>query len=65
MLFRSLLWMHVTIVRMLHQASPELRNKFEHDHPSDLGIDDDPDTIQKALVGEPVGAGATSKGTES
>lgn len=24
-------WMHVTVVRMLHRASPDLANKFEHD----------------------------------
>ena len=26
------LWMHFTVVSMLHRASPELTNKFEHDH---------------------------------
>jgi NNP family nitrate/nitrite transporter-like MFS transporter len=25
------LWMHFTVVRMLHRASPDLTNKFEHD----------------------------------
>jgi len=25
------LWMHFTVVKLLHQASPELTNKFEHD----------------------------------
>ncbi len=24
-------WMHVTVMRLLHQASPDLKNKFEHD----------------------------------
>ena len=61
----ALLWMHVTIVRMLHRASPELANKFEHDHPSDLGIDDDPAEINHDHAGDPVGVGATSRGTES
>jgi NNP family nitrate/nitrite transporter-like MFS transporter len=26
------IWMHVTVVSMLHAASPDLRDKFEHDH---------------------------------
>jgi NNP family nitrate/nitrite transporter-like MFS transporter len=30
----SFLWMHVTIVRMLRKASPELRNTFEVPHSS-------------------------------
>jgi NNP family nitrate/nitrite transporter-like MFS transporter len=25
------IWMHITVVRLLHQASPQLANKFEHD----------------------------------
>lgn len=25
-------WMHLTVVKMLHRASPDLANKFEHDH---------------------------------
>jgi MFS transporter, NNP family, nitrate/nitrite transporter len=29
-------WMHVTVVSMLHRASPELTNKFEHDHHTSL-----------------------------
>lgn len=29
----AMVWMHITIVRMLHQASPELQHKFEYDHP--------------------------------
>jgi NNP family nitrate/nitrite transporter-like MFS transporter len=28
----TMLWMHITVVKMLHRASPELTNKFEHDH---------------------------------
>lgn len=30
------IWMHVTVVRILHAASPELANKFEHDHATPL-----------------------------
>ena len=29
-------WMHVTVVSLLHRASPDLANKFEHDHPATL-----------------------------
>jgi NNP family nitrate/nitrite transporter-like MFS transporter len=29
-------WMHVTVVSMLHKASPDLANKFEHDHSASL-----------------------------
>ena len=28
------LWMHITVVKMLHRASPTLTNKFEHETPS-------------------------------
>ena len=28
----AFLWMHITIVMMLHKASPHLSGKFEHDH---------------------------------
>jgi NNP family nitrate/nitrite transporter-like MFS transporter len=28
-------WMHLTVVRMLHKASPGLADKFEHDHVSE------------------------------
>jgi len=28
----AMLWMHITVVSLLHKASPELSNKFEHDH---------------------------------
>jgi hypothetical protein len=28
--------MHVTVVSLLHKASPELSNKFEHDHQSSM-----------------------------
>jgi NNP family nitrate/nitrite transporter-like MFS transporter len=34
------LWMHLTVVRMLHQASPELTHKFEHDHSPEVPADD-------------------------
>jgi MFS transporter, NNP family, nitrate/nitrite transporter len=30
------IWMHVTVVSLLHRASPELTNKFEHDHHASL-----------------------------
>ena len=30
----STLWMHFTVVKMLHRASPTLTNKFEHETPS-------------------------------
>jgi NNP family nitrate/nitrite transporter-like MFS transporter len=29
-------WMHWTVISMLHMASPELKDKFEHDHGADL-----------------------------
>lgn len=29
-------WMHVTVVSLLHKASPGLSNKFEHDHHSSV-----------------------------
>ena len=29
-------WMHWTVVSMLHMASPQLKDKFEHDHGADL-----------------------------
>lgn len=32
------IWMHVTVVKMLHRASPDLENKFEHD-PDEFGSD--------------------------
>ena len=31
----AMTWMHLTIHRMLHAASPELANKFEHDQLTD------------------------------
>ena len=31
----AMVWMHLTIHRMLHAASPELANKFEHDQLAD------------------------------
>ncbi len=34
------LWMHFTVVKMLHQASPELTNKFEHDHSPEIPADE-------------------------
>ncbi|MBI1352150.1 MAG: MFS transporter [Actinomycetales bacterium] len=33
------LWMHVTVVSMLHKASPDLKDKFEHDH--DASVEDE------------------------
>ncbi len=30
------LWMHWTVVKVLHQASPDLTNKFEHDHSPEI-----------------------------
>jgi NNP family nitrate/nitrite transporter-like MFS transporter len=30
-------WMHVTVVTVLHHASPELANKFEHEHAYEQG----------------------------
>ena len=27
-------WMHLTVVSMLHKASPQLTNKFEHENDS-------------------------------
>ncbi len=32
----AMLWMHLTIHKMLHDASPSLANKFEQDNPHDL-----------------------------
>jgi NNP family nitrate/nitrite transporter-like MFS transporter len=32
----AMVWMHVTVVSLLHKASPELSNKFEHDHHTTL-----------------------------
>ncbi len=32
----AMVWMHVTVVSLLHKASPELSNKFEHDHHASL-----------------------------
>lgn len=32
----AMVWMHVTVVSLLHKASPELSNKFEHDHHTPL-----------------------------
>jgi NNP family nitrate/nitrite transporter-like MFS transporter len=31
------IWMHVTVVSVLHKASPELANKFEHEHANEQG----------------------------
>lgn len=33
------LWMHFTVVQMLHRASPELTNKFEHDPSAEALVD--------------------------
>lgn len=32
----AMVWMHITVVSVLHKASPELSNKFEHDHNASL-----------------------------
>ena len=29
-------WMHLTVVSMLHKASPQLTNKFEHENDSEI-----------------------------
>jgi NNP family nitrate/nitrite transporter-like MFS transporter len=34
----SALWMHLTIVRMLHRASPELSNRLDHDTTTTSGV---------------------------
>ncbi len=34
------LWMHWTVVKVLHQASPDLTNKFEHDHSPEIPADE-------------------------
>jgi len=39
------IWMHATVVSMLHMASPELKNKFEHDHND--AVDDEAPFIDK------------------
>jgi MFS transporter, NNP family, nitrate/nitrite transporter len=39
------IWMHVTVVSMLHAASPDLRDKFEHDHQA--SADDEAPFIDK------------------
>ena len=49
----AMVWMHLTIHRMLHAASPELANKFEHDQLAD------PAAAHESLA-EPVGVGATT-----
>jgi NNP family nitrate/nitrite transporter-like MFS transporter len=33
------IWMHWTVISMLHMASPDLKDKFEHDH--DATVDDE------------------------
>jgi hypothetical protein len=40
-----MLWMHVTVVSLLHKASPELSNKFEHDH--GVSVDDEAPFIDR------------------
>ncbi len=32
----AMVWMHMTVVSLLHKASPELSNKFEHEHHATL-----------------------------
>ena len=39
------LWMHLTVVSMLHAASPDLKDKFEHDH--DASLDDEAPFIDR------------------
>lgn len=39
------IWMHWTVVSMLHAASPELKDKFEHDH--DAAFDDEAPFIDR------------------
>ena len=39
------IWMHATVVSMLHMASPELKDKFEHDHHA--AVDDEAPFIDK------------------
>lgn len=41
----AMLWMHVTVVSLLHKASPELSNKFEHDH--GVSVDDEAPFIDR------------------
>ncbi len=41
-------WMHATVVSMLHKASPELKNKFEHDH--DATVEDEAPFIESSDV---------------
>ena len=51
------IWMHLTIHRMLHEASPELANKFEHDQMADPAAAHD-------TPAEPVTVGATMERTD-
>jgi hypothetical protein len=30
------IWMHKTVISIMHMATPELANKFEHDHHAPL-----------------------------
>jgi NNP family nitrate/nitrite transporter-like MFS transporter len=39
------IWMHATVVSMLHMASPDLKNKFERDH--EASVDDEAPFIDK------------------
>jgi NNP family nitrate/nitrite transporter-like MFS transporter len=39
------IWMHATVVSMLHMASPDLKDKFEHDH--DATLDDEAPFIDR------------------
>jgi NNP family nitrate/nitrite transporter-like MFS transporter len=54
----AFLWMHITIVVMLHKASPELKDKFEHHDSDDQGTDpDDPsDSDSVSNKQSPIGA---------
>jgi NNP family nitrate/nitrite transporter-like MFS transporter len=40
------LWMHLTVVRMLHNASPELRDRFEHDGPVEGSLAAEPQAAE-------------------
>ncbi len=52
----ALLWMHLTVHRMLHSASPQLANKFENDPEADPATG-------TTLTAEPVAVGASSDRT--
>ncbi len=45
----AMIWMHITVVSILHKASPELANKFEHSHDASVA-DEAPFTDQHDLT---------------